>query len=141
RGAVAVAGLVEVVVEAGGAVRVDIAEHGQLSGAGQVGRAGAVAEGQQGGRLALVADDRGRRRADGHGRAAAEYLYERKGQVVGARELELVAVELRVGGHDREPVTARERVGVRVLGEVALRPDKRAGVALRRPAAVDPEVG
>ena len=140
RSAVAVAGLVQVGVEARGSVRVDVAEDGQLSGAGEVRRARARAQGQKGGCLALVAHNRGRCGTDRYRPRSTEDLDECQRQVVRCRVLELVTVELRVSGDHRERVAAGERVRIRVLPQRSGRAHECEGVVGSLDAGVDPKV-
>src|SRR5207249_8505244 len=63
-------------------------------------------------------------------------------QLVVGRELELVAVELGVGGDDDQRVARVPGVGVGVLGQVVLRTDQAARVRRRaRGSVVEAQVG
>ena len=123
----------EVGVDTGAAVRVNVAEHGQLSGASEHECAAVAAEGEQRRSLPLVADDGGGGGVDGHCRRAAEYLHEGKRQRVRRRESELVPVELGVGRHDGQLVAARVTEHLGGLVEVVADADlcRRPGIGSR----------
>ena len=139
-GAIAVAGLLQVGVDARGAVGVGVAEKSQRGRALEVQRTVAVAEREQSRSLALVADDGGGGGVDGDVRVAAEQLHERQRELVCGCENELVTVELSVGRHDRQRVAAGIGEDVRVLLQVVADAHERGGVDVGRGPSVEVQV-